>query len=154
MEHEVLELCRQHKLTKVQKDATKWQNIKQEIAESPQKADRIRQALLESWQRYIEGVANIPRGAYTLAQALASCSWIGAPVSVLAARDPRLIGLHGVAVWDTADYVHVLENSKPRVVSVPRAATVLGVDLPEDLAAKYGHPRVEHVGASCAWLSG
>lgn len=129
-----------------------WQHIKQQLTLHPETAEKTRNALSASWNNYIERLSTLPRGSLTLTEALQHCSWIGAPVSVQAARDPRLVGLRGVGVWDSEAYVHVLVQARPVVVSVPRAAAVIGVDLPQDLAEAYGHPRIQHVGDMCSWV--
>ena len=65
------------------------------------------------------------------------------------------MGLRGVAVWDSEGYVHVLADQRAgrAVVSIPRAAAVISVELPQSLVEAYGHPRIEHVGGRCSWRS-
>lgn len=145
------QLCRCQKVTKKQKEVTRWQNIREELEKQPGKADKVRNALSRAWESYIDRLSGIPRGSAALTETLSQCSWIGAPLSVMAARDPRQIGLHGVAVWDSKNYIHVLPDGRSNLISVPKDAAVVAVELPKSVGQKYGHPRILHVGSRCNW---
>lgn len=89
---------------------------------------------------------------------MASLSLVGAPVSVTASRDPRLVGTQGVCLWDSSCHVHVLVSNSTSgtsgLTTLPRRTAALSFELPDVLAARIGQKYMCQVGDLCAQAVG
>jgi RNase P/RNase MRP subunit p29 len=132
------------------KQALRWTAVKDVVDSNPTKAMQIQSTLRGSWKTYMEKLCSLP--ATQFLEAVPQSSLVGAPVTVQACRTPHLVGVSGTVVWDTETFVHLLAGrERPTVHSVPVASSVFVLDLPEGVAAKYGHPQLVHTGENVAW---